>query len=484
MQFDTNNKFLNGPFEPWHEETEQFDLEIIGEVPQELNGALFRTGSNPKYKPRHVDRYHWFEGDGMVYAVYLRDGKAAYKNKWVNTDALKVEVEAGEAIYSGFVNGGTIPALPEGAPQMKNVPNTNVGIQGDRLLVFFEGGLPHQMHPESLETHGTYDFNGDVPFTCTAHYKVDPDTGNMLFYSYQGTLVTWYEADSHGQIVDTHAFNVKAPSMFHDFAISENYAIFFVTPALFLGENVAKGNPGLIWDEAATEGGVEIVTMHRKTHEVKVFRVEDAFFPTHFFNAYEEGTKLVIEAPRIERFGTPIEQTNNPLSSHEWFKNAIPWRWEVDFATGTVRDTVTSNIAGEFPMINPKNLGRKHNFGYFVTTRGVAEDTMSDGLAKNDLNRETVTVIEGLDDLTNPSEPIFVPREGSDNEDAGYLLSIWWNRATGKSELCIYDTEDFGRTPLARIPLPGRVPFGFHGSWAGRDEIEQSLKVLADEGKN
>src|SRR5690606_33183120 len=82
IMWETDNKFLNGPFTPWHEETEAFDLEVIGEIPADLDGALFRTGSNPKHKPRNTDRYHWFEGDGMVYGVYLRDGKAAYRNKW------------------------------------------------------------------------------------------------------------------------------------------------------------------------------------------------------------------------------------------------------------------------------------------------------------------------------------------------------------------------------------------------------------------
>ncbi|MDR7329871.1 carotenoid oxygenase family protein [Corynebacterium guangdongense] len=481
----TDNKFLNGPFTPWHEETEAFDLEIIGQIPDDLDGALFRTGSNPRFKPRNTDRYHWFEGDGMVYAVYLRDGKAAYRNKYVMTDALKIEMDAGEAIYSGFVNGGTAPALPEGAPPMKNVPNTNVGVLADRLLVFFEGGLPHQMNPETLSTHGTYDFNGEVPYTCTAHYKLDPDTGNMLFYAYQGNHVTWYEADSHGKIVDTFAFDTRAPSMFHDFAVSKNYAIFFVTPSLFLGPNIPQGKPGVVWDPSATDGGVEIVAMHRTTHKVTTFRMEEAFFATHFFNAYEKGSKIIVEAPRMaNHFGTPVERLGTPLHSHEWFDDAIPWRWELDTSTGAVTNQPISHIAGEFPQINPKKTGLEHSFGYFVTTRGVAADTMSDGLAKADLKRETVTVIEGLNDLTNPSEPIFVPREGSEDEEAGYLLSIWWNRATKLSELCIYSTEDFTRTPLARIKLPGRVPFGFHGSWSGRDRIEESLQVLAAESKN
>ncbi|WP_222115515.1 carotenoid oxygenase family protein [Kocuria palustris] len=479
--WETDNKFLNGPFTPWHEETEAFDLEVIGTIPADLDGALFRTGSNPRFKPRNAERYHWFEGDGMVYAVYLRDGKAAYRNRYVMTDALKVEMEAGEAIYSGFVNGGTPGALPEGAPPMKNVPNTNVGVLADRLLVFFEGGLPHQMDPQSLETRGTYDFRGDVTRTCTAHYKIDPDTGNMLFFSYVGSEITWFEADRHGRVLDSFTFTTSAPSMFHDFAVTKNHAIFFVTPGLFLAPNIGQGKPGLVWDPSATQHGVEIVTMHRRTHEVNTYRVDETFFPTHFFNAYEKGSEIVIDAPRIEeRFGTPADRINRPVDSHEWFMDAIPWRWTIDTAARRVTHSPISHTAGEFPAINPNLVGQEHSYGYFVTTRGASPDTMSDGLAKTDLRRGTVTVIEGLDDLTNPSEPIFVPREGG-AEDEGYLLTIWWNRQSELSEMCIHDTEDFTQTPLARIKLPGRVPFGFHGSWSGRDRIEESLAVLAGE---
>lgn len=56
-------------------------------------------------------------------------------------------------------------------------------------------------------------------------------------------------------------------------------------------------------------------------------------------------------------------------------------------------------------------------------------------------------MIGGLDDLTNPSEPIFVPRAGAVNEDDGYLLAICWNRQTELSELCIY-----GVRPSSAVP--------------------------------
>ena len=96
--WDPNNKFFNGPFSPWTEESEGYDLEVIGKIPDDFNGALFRISSNPRFQPRNTDRYHWWEGDGMVCGVYVRDGKAAYRTRWVDTDSMKIEVQQGEAV--------------------------------------------------------------------------------------------------------------------------------------------------------------------------------------------------------------------------------------------------------------------------------------------------------------------------------------------------------------------------------------------------
>ena len=47
----TDNKFLNGPFTPWLEQSEAYDLEVVGQIPADLAGALFRVSSNPRFQP-------------------------------------------------------------------------------------------------------------------------------------------------------------------------------------------------------------------------------------------------------------------------------------------------------------------------------------------------------------------------------------------------------------------------------------------------
>jgi carotenoid cleavage dioxygenase len=63
------------------------------------------------------------------------------------------------------------------------------------------------------------------------------------------------------------------------------------------------------------------------------------------------------------------------------------------------------------------------------------------------------------------AEPVFVPAENPNSEDEGYLLSFVYNQADDISDLIILNAQDLNSGPLARIKLPQRVPYGFHGAW-------------------
>jgi len=229
---------------------------------------------------------------------------------------MTVELAAGEAVYSGFINGVTPARLPDGAPPIKNVANTNVGIFDDRLLVYFEGGLPFSLDPQTLQTLGTHDFHGGIGMLCTARVKPDPPSGDLLFFAAMGPLNTWYRADATtGPIVDSPSFEIGVPVLMHDFAVSENYAIFFVTPALMRFDLAAQGLPGVVWDEAAVPDGVRVALMHRRTHEVTWHTLGAHFSNTHFFNAYERDGELIIDGHRITRLGTP-PTGSTPPSGH------------------------------------------------------------------------------------------------------------------------------------------------------------------------
>ena len=62
-------------------------------------------------------------------------------------------------------------------------------------------------------------------------------------------------------------------------------------------------------------------------------------------------------------------------------------------------------------------------------------------------------------------EPVFVDRLGSADEDDGWLMTFVHDLGRETTELVVMDAQDFGRGYVARVMLPRRVPFGFHGNW-------------------
>jgi carotenoid cleavage dioxygenase len=114
----------------------------------------------------------------------------------------------------------------------------------------------------------------------------------------------------------------------------------------------------------------------------------------------------------------------------------------------------------EFPRCHPALNGRPYRYGYTVATTG---DTFP-AIYKHDLTTGR-SVQHDLGPGRHAGEPYFVPRNGARDEDDGYLLSYVYDQARSASELAILDARDPGRDPLARVLLPARVPYGFHGAW-------------------
>lgn len=90
--------YLSGNFAPIRDETPPVkDLPVHGFLPECLNGEFVRVGPNPKFDA--VAGYHWFDGDGMIHGVRIKDGKATYVSRYVKTSRLKQEEFFGAAKF-------------------------------------------------------------------------------------------------------------------------------------------------------------------------------------------------------------------------------------------------------------------------------------------------------------------------------------------------------------------------------------------------
>jgi carotenoid cleavage dioxygenase len=87
-----------------------------------------------------------------------------------------------------------------------------------------------------------------------------------------------------------------------------------------------------------------------------------------------------------------------------------------------------------------------------------------DGFLKFDLENQSVQV-HSFGKGRYGGEGVFVPRPSSTVEDDGWLMTFVHDEAQDKSELVVVSTQAMTDKAIARIQMPQRVPYGFHGTW-------------------
>jgi len=440
------NQYLEGNFAPVHDEVTAVDLPITGTLPPELDGSYLRNGPNPATTP-DPDRYHWFTGDGMVHGIRLRDGKAEwYRNRWVRSRAVA------EALGE--------PARPSSVQNDNDMgPNTNVLRIGSRLLACVEAGpRPYELSPE-LDTIGPSDLGGTLPGGFTAHPHFDPVAGEWHAVNYfwgWGNQVQHVVVGADGDVTHARMIDTHGSPMLHDCAISERWTVVFDLPVAFdLDAAMAGESFPYHWqqDYPARFGLIDRTDLDGPVRWVDV----DPCYVFHPLNAYDDGDLLVIDAVRWPRMFDgvgvgPVESGRPNL-----------WRWTVDTLGGTAKAEQLSDIDEEFPRPDERLVGRRHRYGYSALDLTDPIEGQG-GVVKHDLERGTSEVLH-LGKGGGPNEFVFIPREGSKAEDDGWLLGLTYLPESDTSDLVVLAADDLSSGPVARVHLPVRVPFGFHGNW-------------------
>lgn len=448
--------FLQGNYAPWPMEGEIHDLVVEGEIPRELNGTLYRNGPNPQFAPR--GKYHWFDGDGMIHALTVNDGKAHYRNRWVRTQRFRMEREAGESLFGGLADFANSDPRAEGV--FPNAANTNIIWHGGKLLALWEAGPPHELDPHTLETIGPYDFAGKLLGPMTAHPKIDPETGELLFFGYSPfpPYLRYYVANTKGEITRSEDIDVPAPTMMHDFITTREHVIFMVFPATFRFENFASGSP-IRWEP---ELGTKIGVMPRNGDNADVRWFElDPCFVFHPMNAYSENGQVIADVCRFERLPLFDGAEAEGLSGGDYARLT---RWTIDLAGG-VKEEQLDESPIEFPRLDERYAGLHYRYGY---TGGQIGDPMDGGFFNGIFLYDHQTGRRRMHDFGQtsfPSEPVFVPRSPQAPEGEGFLLAVVYRREENRSDLVILDATNVEAAPLATVQLPHRIPYGFHGNW-------------------
>ena len=176
----------------------------------------------------------------------------------------------------------------------------------------------------------------------------------------------------------------------------------------------------------------------------------DPCYVFHVANAHDDGNTIVLQAVRYPELWR---------DDAGFDAQAVMWTWTIDMQRGTVSERQHDDRVVEFPRIDDRLATLPARY---AVTVGDAR------LIRHDLR--TGSTVEHrfgtVDAPGGPGEAVFVPSTvGPADESSGWYLAYVYDPARNGSDLVIIDASDFTGPPVARISLPQRVPYGFHGNW-------------------
>lgn len=438
-------------------EADVHDCEVVGEIPAELNGSLYRVGPDTLYPTRDGDVI--INGDGMVSAFTFADGHVDFRCRYVKTERYLRERAARKRLYGAYRNAYTDDASVADTDR-DNTANTTGFFHHGRLFALREDSHPTELDPVTLETLGTFDFDGALAGqTLTAHPKIDPVTGEWWAFSffshklYDGEM-TLCVADRDGKLIRQEEFKAPFPGVAHDFAVTREHVIFPVMPLTVDLDRLAAGGDFYAYDPSLNPV-YGIMPRDGTVADLRWFEVPRGFM-AHTMNAYSEGSVIHLDATVAEG------------NSFRFFKdiNGVPTDPGLGFATMTRLsfDLSSTNdhveirpfpgTMGEMPRCDDRYQMQRYRYGFGKSR---------DGIMRLDWDTGELQVHPTADAPGGAQEPVFVPRSPDAPEGDGYLLCVVNRHAENRADLVIVDTMDMTGPPVATVRLPFNQPMAFHG---------------------
>jgi carotenoid cleavage dioxygenase len=451
------NLYVSGNYAPVVEEVTAFDLAVEGTLPTELSGRYLRNGPNPAGEVDPLT-HHWFIGDGMVHGIRLRDGKAEwYRNRYVGSAAISALRGQPDIPGNNWSN------YPIG-------PNTNVGgFAGTTWAMVEAGGCPVELTYE-LDTIGRNDFNGTLPGGFTAHPKVDPESGEMhaMVYAWQQWMdhVQYVVVGTDGMVRHTVDIPLPGMTMLHDMSLTGRFAVVYDQPCTVDFDLAFAGRFPFRW---SPDYGNRVGLLPRDGTATDIVWIDVPIgYAFHPMNSYDtpDGGVIIDLCVYDQMF------KNDVLGPFGDDGLARLERWELDPTARTVSVTVIDERPSEFPRHRGSLTARAYRYGYASSPS--KDPSAGWPTLKYDLEtgaRQTFDHGPGR----AAGEPVFVGKQDGVDEDDGWLITYVHDHAKQTAEFVVMDAQDFARTDyVARVPLPQRVPFGFHGNWVSDRSVPPS----------
>lgn len=452
-------------------------LRVEGKIPAFLRGTYYLNG--PARFARGDVRYrHWLDGDGMVVALrFGGDGDesegARLTARFVRGTKLADEEAAGRALYRAFGTSFPDDRLVRGIA-LESPLNVSIYPFGDSLLAFGEQGLPWELHPETLETRGAFNFGGALnpvsPFA--AHPKIDPETGELfnfgISFSAAQPSLNLYRFSAAGDLIYRRRLELPEPRSLHDFCLSGRHVAFFLGPYQLDMESLREGRTlldSLRWEP---EKGSRLLIARREDGEVVASVPVGERYVLHGINAFEDpgdADRLIVDVLELDR---PVYDQYNVPDLFPDVAPGRPVRLTVDLRTGALagRLEIAYDRAPDFPAIDPDLAGRPYEDFWMLgisKTGRPGRKTFDQVVHASWAHPDRVDVWQAPPGHYLGGEPAFAGNPAG----GGAVLCQRFDAAAGESAFLVFDAFDVAAGPVAVLPLDQPLHLGFHALFVG-----------------
>ncbi|CAK9325498.1 unnamed protein product [Citrullus colocynthis] len=501
---------------------------IQGTLPQEFpQGIYLRNGGNPlfgglKWAQSVFGRssFIWVEGEGMLHALYFKKDdtnnnatwKVLYNNRFVQTDTFHLEkLEKKRPCFLPTVEGDSLAVLVafflnwlRFGKFNKDISNTNVFEHSGRFYSIAENHVPQEVDINTLETLGNWDVNGawkNRPFT--SHPKKAPETGELVIMGVTTTKpfmeVGIISVDGKRMV---HKVDVKLSrsSLSHEIGVTKRYNVILDYALTMDFDRLMRGGPFIKY-EKEEYSKIGVMPRYGDSDSIQWFDVKPNC-TMHLFNCFEHNehevvvwgcraSDSIIPGPEkgVNKFEWFCERfKENNVGENGWSLLPRPYQWRLNLKTGEVKEkyvVANESPSMDFPFINLRFTGLPNKFGYaqlldslqssnsgMFKFGGLAKLHFEEPRSNNQFSVGKKCKEEGikveyhmLEENSFCSGASFVEREDGEEEDDGWIIAHVHNEITNTSQVYIIDAKKFSDDPIAKITLPQRVPYGFHGAF-------------------
>ena len=437
---------------------------VLGRVPDDLKGYFLRNG--PALHDIGSDRFtHWFDAPGMVQKFTFADGQVRHHGRLIDTARNRREINAGQILFSGFGTHGH-GLSSGGSADGQNPANISLLEHAGELLALWEGGSPHIIDSNTLETRGIKSWSAEtkgMPFG--AHPRVDQD-GSLwnVGYSVNHAALILYHVSTDGALLKTHILPQHTTPMIHDFMITQTRIVLVLAPYSAAFDPDSSFVDQFTWrsDKPAR------VLVIDKNDLSNILTVEtDAFWAFHFGNAYDlSPTEIGFD---FAHHDTPGFMTHDAIAAMDgsWDGMASsPSRYaqaRINLSSKRIDLTTAPELGQtEFIQTDTREKLRQHRYALVLSNTG-GKDVYGFNRVLL-LDRDTGNASHFDHSMTEIlEEHLIVPKPNASDEFWIMGTSLDWS--TARTSLSVYDGKHLAHGPILKVELDIPLPLGLHGTF-------------------